>query len=100
MTTVSTGSGGEIYQQFNYNRMGKVVMHLQNSGTHTFEMQYSYNPGGQLIEEWIRGEPPQTSPHYQWTYSLDEKRSFFYDAAGRLTSVARGSHSAPQAPYA
>ena len=53
-----------------------------------------------MIEEWIRGEPPDLWPSYLTAYSLDEKRSYFYDAAGRLTSVNRGSHSAPQAAYA
>jgi RHS repeat-associated protein len=95
LTTVSRGSG-LIYQQFNYNRMGKLVMQRQSPGGNAFEIQYTYNPGGQLIEEWVRGERQPPS----WTYSLDEKRSFFYDVAGRLTSVNRGSHSAPQAAYA
>ena len=99
LTTVSTGNN-QFYQQFNYNRMGKVVMQRQIAGGNPFEIQYSYNPGGQLIEEWIRGEPPDLWPSYLTAYSLDEKRSYFYDAAGRRTSVNRGSHSAPQAAYA
>ncbi|HVQ36179.1 MAG TPA: RHS repeat-associated core domain-containing protein, partial [Pyrinomonadaceae bacterium] len=106
LTTVTTGSSGQIYQQFSYNRMGKVAMHRQTPGGNLgelqffFEIQYSYNLAGQMIEEWLRGLPPNLPPNYLGTYSPDEKRSFFYDAAGRLTSVNRGSHSAPQAAYA
>ena len=51
LTTVLVGSSGLIYQEFNYSRMGKVVMHRQSAGDNAFEIQYSYNPGGQLIEE-------------------------------------------------
>jgi RHS repeat-associated protein len=94
LTTVSVGAGG-IYQLFNYNPMGKVSMQRQSSGGNEFEIQYFYNPGGQLIEEWIRGERQQNQ-----TYTLDEKRSYFYDVAGRLVSVNRGGHNAPQAAYA
>jgi YD repeat-containing protein len=94
LTTVSVGAGG-IYQQFNYNPIGKVSMQRQSSGGNEFEIQYFYNPGGQLIEEWVRGERQQNQ-----TYTLDERRSYFYDVAGRLMSVNRGAHNAPQAPYA
>ena len=100
LTTVISGASGTVYQEFNYNRMGKVAMHRQAVGGNAFEIQYTYNPGGQLIEEWVRGERQQLPPNYLWTYTLDEKRSYFYDAAGRLTGVNRGSHSAPQAAYA
>jgi RHS repeat-associated protein len=94
LTTVSVGAGG-IYQLFNYNPMGKVSMQRQSSGGNEFEIQYFYNQGGQLIEEWVRGERQQ-----DLTYSLDERRSYFYDVAGQLVSVNRGGHSAPQAAYA
>jgi hypothetical protein len=67
---------GQIYQQFNYDRMGNVAMQRQSAGGNAFEIQYSYNPGGLLIEEWVRGERQQLPPNYLWTYTLDEKRSF------------------------